>query len=351
MTVISAIPASVSISATPGDTVCGGTDVTFAALPVNGGNAPAFQWFLNGNPTSMIDNWTLVPANGDKIWCRVISALTCATGNPAFSDTITMTVTTALTSGVSISANHAMICPGTSVIFTADPVNEGAAPDYEWLVDGVRMQQGLSPVFTSSTLLPGQEVLCRMTSSIACVAQQTVTSAPVVLSPAPQPSVNLADEDFLCAGNSTPLDAGENFTTYSWQDGTTGRYMAIPSEGIYWVRVTDSLGCTASDSVLVKSCAGNVYVPDAFTPNGDGLNDIFRVFADPDEIATFSMMIFNRWGEQVFGSDNVLTGWDGIKQGQYCPADTYVWKIQYKSTAGGSSAETVVIKGTLQLVK
>jgi gliding motility-associated-like protein len=262
-----------------------------------------------------------------------------------------MTISAALVAEVFVSASHALICPGTRVTFSAAALNEGSAPVYEWLVNGIQVQQGVSPVFSTNTLLAGQPVICRLTSSLTCVVQATVSSTPLTLSPASSPVVILTDKEYICTGTTTPLDAGENFSTYKWQDGSTDRYMNITTAGIYSVTVMDSLGCTGSDSVQVKKCSGNVYVPNAFTPNGDGLNDIFRIFASPDDIAEFSMQVFNRWGEKIFESTSVPAGWDGMKMGLYCPPDSYIWIIRYKTTAGGPEPETVTIKGVVQLVR
>jgi gliding motility-associated-like protein len=213
------------------------------------------------------------------------------------------------------------------------------------------VQQGASPEYITATIQAGQQVICRLTSSLTCVAQQTITSVPLSLSAAAPPGVKLSEKGYLCAGSTTPLDAGADFSSYSWQDGSTGRYMNIAGEGLYWVVVADTLHCIGSDTVRVQKCAGNIYVPNAFSPNGDGLNDIFRVFASPDDVAEFNMKVFNRWGEKVFESNSVVSGWDGMKAGTYCPAASYVWKINYKVAAAGSAGETVTQTGTLELVR
>ncbi len=347
-----ALPVSVTLSASPGISVCEGTTVTCTAAPRNGGISPSFQWYLNGNemggngPVFMDD-----PTNGDVIYCVVSSDLTCVQNNPAISDTLKITISSSLEATVAVAANHLQICPGTPVTFKAEANNEGPSPVYEWLVDGNRVQQGNNPVFNINTLLPGQPVTCNLTSSLSCVAQPVVSSVPVALKAAAGPTVDLTDKDFLCAGINPPLDAGESFAGYLWHDGSTSRFMDITGEGIYRVVVTDSLGCKATDSILVKDCTKNLYVPDAFTPNGDGLNDVFRVFANPDAITGFSMQIFNRWGELIFESNNVAAGWNGIKQGQYCPAGSYIWKIRYKNNPGTPADNPVTDRGIVELVR
>jgi gliding motility-associated-like protein len=352
MSVNAAIPLSVIIDANPANTICQGTAVTYTATSASWGTSPSFQWFVNGNPAGgNTPSWSNVPANGDAVFCVVTSNASCATNNPANSNTITISATPTKSVQVSVTPNHSMICPGTMVTFTALAVNEGAAPSFEWLVDGVSVQQGISPVYSTNTILAGIPVVCRLTSSLPCVTQQSVFSLPLTLSPAPLPSVVLSDQDYLCTGTNTPLDAGADFNSYIWQDGSAGRYMNITTAGLYKVTVTDSLGCTASDSVIIKNCSRNIYVPSAFSPNGDGTNDVFRVFASPDDVTEFTMQVFNRWGEKIFESNSVLIGWNGMKTGNYCPGDSYIWIVRYKETAGGPASELVTKKGTVELVR
>ena len=351
MTVNKTMPVSLTIVASE-NPICAGTSVIFTATPVNGGSSPAFQWALNGtNAGSNSPVWSHAPANGDTISCVVTSNKLCASGNPATSDTIVMATSSALLAEVAISPDHAEICPGTIVTFTADAVNEGSSPVYEWLVEGLQVQQGNSPVYITNALAPGQPVSCALTSSLSCVAQKTVLSLPMSLYPATPPTVILTDKDYLCTGSNLTLDAGSPFTSYTWNDLSSGRYKDITAEGLYWVIVTDSLGCMASDTVLVKACSGNVFVPNAFSPNGDGRNDIFSVSASPDDISDVTIQVYSRWGDKVFESNNSLAGWDGIKQGVICPADSYVWIITYKAKSGSSSGKAVTLRGTVELVR
>jgi len=73
------------------------------------------------------------------------------------------------------------------------------------------------------------------------------------------------------------------------------------------------------------------YIPNAFTPNGDGLNDNFRIVGlPPENITRFNMQIFNRWGQVVFSTSNILEAWDGKMAGEICPEGDYVWIIYYE---------------------
>ena len=90
------------------------------------------------------------------------------------------------------------------------------------------------------------------------------------------------------------------------------------------------------------------YIPNAFTPNGDGLNDFFRIVGlPPENITQFNLQIFNRWGQIVFSSRDILEGWDGMLNGEICPEGDYVWVIFYEDNKKTKTSN----KGTVTLVR
>lgn len=91
---------------------------------------------------------------------------------------------------------------------------------------------------------------------------------------------------------------------------------------------TNIYGCYDVICKVIKVDADwTLYVPNAFTPNDDGLNDSF--FAKATNITKFNLMIFDRWGEKIFSSDNIYTGWDGTYKGKLVQEDIYTWKINF----------------------
>jgi gliding motility-associated-like protein len=94
---------------------------------------------------------------------------------------------------------------------------------------------------------------------------------------------------------------------------------------VFYVQVADSDGCFATDSVIVDVIP-TIYVPNAFTPNGDGLNDMFR----PKFTGYISMevYIFNRWGQLLYQWNTLDGGWDGTYMGEKVQEDTYVYLIK-----------------------
>ncbi|MDF2156589.1 gliding motility-associated C-terminal domain-containing protein [Algoriphagus sp. CAU 1675] len=113
--------------------------------------------------------------------------------------------------------------------------------------------------------------------------------------------------------------------------------------GTYEVRLTgyDMFGCSSveKNTVQVTSPAEMVVVPNAFTPNGDGLNDTF--FPKIRAVSSFSMEVFNTWGEKLYSEANIeSSGWDGTYKGQASPAGNYIFKITYSTFDGQEFSRT-----------
>ena len=122
----------------------------------------------------------------------------------------------------------------------------------------------------------------------------------------------------------------------------------------YTVTTTDVNGCTASDDVTVTVSPyinPEVFVPNAFTPNGDNINDFFFVYG-PDVTMIYSMTVFDRWGEILFHSENIpaedsLKGWDGTYGKKAAPAGVYAYLIDVQLKTGAHQIE----KGNVTLLR
>jgi gliding motility-associated-like protein len=90
-------------------------------------------------------------------------------------------------------------------------------------------------------------------------------------------------------------------------------------------------------------------LPDAFTPNGDGRNDIFRVITDNPNIQVVNLEVFNRWGQRVFTSNLNNEGWDGIFKGAAAEGGTYFWYLRYR--VRGNLEQTYTRQGDLVLIR
>jgi|TARA_B110000261_G_scaffold130622_1_gene146515 gliding motility-associated-like protein len=131
--------------------------------------------------------------------------------------------------------------------------------------------------------------------------------------------------------------------TYAWSTGETTESIFIENKGQYTLTVTDQ-HCSAADSVLVDTCP-DFRIPDAFSPNSDDLNDVFKVWGVG--LYEFDLLIFNRWGQLIYRSHDQEEGWDGTVNGRDVQADVYVYKLIYKGL-GLSRKEKV---GIIALVR
>jgi gliding motility-associated-like protein len=104
-----------------------------------------------------------------------------------------------------------------------------------------------------------------------------------------------------------------------------------------------------ADTANVQSdnCACKFYVPNAFTPNNDGLNDVFLPRYQCD-FSNYELRVFNRWGQMVFRSESPSNGWDGTMSGSRQPVGVYVWQLTYKDAITGKAT---TLKGTVALIR
>lgn len=129
--------------------------------------------------------------------------------------------------------------------------------------------------------------------------------------------------------NKIVLDAGNPGCTFDWNTDETTQAIDVSTYGMYVVQITTPLNCTISDSVLVEEfCEPQFFVPNTFTPDGDGVNDLFG--PDGYNIASVEMSIFNRWGELIFTGKDATAFWDGSVNGQPVQDGVYVWKCKYR---------------------
>src|SRR5664280_1720386 len=223
MSITGTVAAGVTIAASA-NPVCAGTSVTFTATPVGGGATPTYQWYKNSLAVATGPAYAYVPLTGDAIYVVMTSNASCATGSPATSNTITMTVDPLLPASVSIAASPSgTICAGTSVTFTATPTN-GGTPVYQWKVNGANVGTN-SPNYTTITLANNDVVTVAMTSSAQCATGNPATSNSITMSVSPSvpASVSIAavPTGAICAGTSvtftaTPVNGGIA-PAYQWK--------------------------------------------------------------------------------------------------------------------------------------
>ncbi|HTB99356.1 MAG TPA: gliding motility-associated C-terminal domain-containing protein [Ferruginibacter sp.] len=351
--VVDPVTPTITIS-TPNTTVCQGSSVVFTANPTSGGNAPSYQWHLNGNPvgtnTNTYANNNL--ATGDKINCVLTSNYFCVTTNIANSDTLTMTVVPNIVPTINIMSSTNNFCFGKNVTFIAHTSNVGPSPSYQWYINGNPVGTNDS-IYTNNTLLNNDKVTCiASVSNTGCYTVSTVTSNIITAVVYSIPTITFSPDSIILARYDTAkinsIITG-NIGSFEWTP-TTGLInpesetpIADPVvTTVYQLSVTSVNDCVDSNTITIQ-VYDKIFIPNAFAP--DGKNNIFRI---PPGI-TFNLenfSIYDRWGNKVFTTSDINRGWDGTIEGQNASAGVYVYVI-YGSDLRGK----VLDKGTVTLLR
>jgi gliding motility-associated-like protein len=160
-----------------------------------------------------------------------------------------------------------------------------------------------------------------------------------------KPLPYLGADIILCHGDSISLHPGE-FDAYTWQDGSVQDRFVVNEPGTYNVNVQNVCG-TATDEIVIKAAACGINFPSAFSPNNDGLNDVFRTNAG-NNFSRFNLTVYNRWGQKVFETADPSAGWDGKVKGTEQTIGSFVWICVYTDRSTGVSGSA---RGTVTIVK
>lgn len=167
----------------------------------------------------------------------------------------------------------------------------------------------------------------------------------IVEGPGSRPVVDIGSDFTICPGTDKPIVVSD-FSTYLWQDGSTDSVYIVSQPGEVSLIVTNTVGCEAYDSLLVtEDCLNDVLFPNAFTPNEDGINELFNGIGSIPE--KYSLRIYNRWGEVVFETDQIDRGWDGKYKGHFAHDGIYVYQAIFTI----SNNEEIEKTGRLLLIR
>ncbi len=224
------------------------------------------------------------------------------------------------------------VCNGERVNFSLDYLNTATAITWDF-GDG-NFHYGLDASTYHSYDNPGSYVVSVTTDHPVCAS----VNAKDTILVKPYPVVNLGPDTALCL-NGERFTIGDFInitnpkTRWQWNNGDTTAAITILHPGTYTV-TADLDGCTSSDEIVIhKDCYADV--PNVFTPNGDGNNDYFYPRQILSEgVTSFSMTVFNRWGEKIFETDRIDgRGWDGRYNGKDQPSGVYIYlmDVGYKN--------------------
>jgi gliding motility-associated-like protein len=171
------------------------------------------------------------------------------------------------------------------------------------------------------------------------------------------PEIYLPKDTSLCEPGPVKLQpeilyAGMPSNSYIWQDGSTEDFYNVTKSGLYILGSTNTCGSRVDSAHIVfEDCNCTFVVPNAFTPNKDGVNDVFtpKPRCTLNTIASnYRFRVFNRLGQLVFSTSLINAGWDGRLNGAAQPMGTYVWELQYHDS---HSQKLVNKNGTVILIR
>lgn len=213
------------------------------------------------------------------------------------------------------------ICDGTEAKLNV-PISGGTPPySVAW-----NTGDNTNPLIFITHVDSSLEVFAR--DSHGCTSDQVEYRVQVLH----QPHVDLGNDTIMCAGDVLYKNFLQPGVLYEWQDGSKFYDYEIKKTGLYWVRVYNAC-FEAIDSINLQfdDCSTCVHVPDAFTPNGDGINDVFKPVIGC-YFTTYLLKVFNRWGQLMYASEDPDAGWDGSFQSSNEEVGTYIWQLQYQGS-------------------
>ena len=237
------------------------------------------------------------------------------------------------------------VCEGNSTVLIAS-----GGDVYRW-VDDPSLSQHTVPFPIASPSATTTYYLAVTDFPSGCKGYDTVT---VFVEEQIQPDQNVLDT--ICIGGEQVLIATDSSLNYIWTTGDTTKEITVDESGIFAVRIfdgTDLCGYKQIFNIVEEKCPASIIAPSAFTPNNDGANDFFTVFGV--EIVRYEIHIFNRWGEEVYFSDDLsevsngetTKGWDGNYKGEPQDMGSYVFYI----VATALDGEKIQQKGSLTLIR
>ena len=399
-----AITISIAESTTPQATItaselniCKGTNVLFTAVG-SPSTISSYQWKKNGvnagsNQATYSDN-SLV--NGDIIQCEISFTGFCLSSSSAVSNSISVQVE--IPQKPDLGADKGF-CPGNSISLYAGnydhylwnngltdaSININTPGEYSVIAysalgcaayDTIQISQYNNPVvnlgsptslcvgenktldagsFVSYSWNTGDDTrtiqvmntgtyIVDVTDTNGCKG----TGSTSIVSILPLPENFLPEDTAICSYGSLEIKPNSGLSGFVWNTNETTPTITVLQPGVYWLQANDMNNCRGIDSVIVssKDCLKGFYAPGAFTPNGDGKNDVFRPLLFGN-VKKYRFIVYNRWGNVVFESSESMKGWDGNIRGIKQPSAVFIWSCTFQMENEPERTE----KGTVVLIR
>lgn len=251
-----------------------------------------------------------------------------ATVSGCYSDT-SVVITVNPSPQLTVTPSTIELCDGESVVI--DVISDMSGTNFSW---------SNSMTGTPITITPAASFTLTLTGTAAGCS--TTINLPVDV--IPMPTVSLGEDGYVCEGEPVTLSPKGSYQTLLWWDGATQPTHLVYDPGTYWLTAFNGK-CNVVDSVFFDECP-QLKVPNVFTPNGDGFNDVFRPEYTSVEIRSF--VVYSRWGSTVYSSQDPEPRWDGTHLGTPCAEGVYYYIIRYFNPKFGLVQEKA---GSVQLLR
>ncbi len=163
-----------------------------------------------------------------------------------------------------------------------------------------------------------------------------------------KPDAEIGDFHTICAGRDTLIGQHIDSVTFLWNTGERVCCIIPRQTGTYELTITNECG-SSSDTAFVEiyACDDCIFIPNAFTPNGDGRNDLFSPILKC-AVYNYQLKIFNRWGENIFSATDPASGWNGRYKGERADMGSYIYLVEYNSAITKSRK---TFQGTVTLIR
>ena len=314
--------------------LCDAGTVNFSDSTVSNGSISKYQWSFGDGGTSVLQNPSHFYSAPGLYTVQLIVSTTNGCTDTLIKTNFIKVVSSPV---ISITGNNPVCMPGVLSFKGIQLQPDTSALSWNWSFGNGNTSSAKNPVPQRYDTAGNYPLQLIVTNSSSCA--DTVTDVVVIYS---LPLVDAGPDKIIPVGTSVTLSTtGSAVTTYLWSPGTSLNCtscptpVASPKNNItYRVKVTDINGCVSYDDVtVIVTCSGeNVFIPNTFSPNNDGANDIFY----PRGKGLYriqSMQVFNRWGEIVFSKTNFFAnnpsdGWNGMYKNKPANTDVYTYIIE-----------------------
>ncbi len=224
-------------------------------------------------------------------------------------------------------------------------------PPYQYSLNGIAFQ-------TASTFtdLSGGNYTVEAEDANGCVFSQEIEVPQTIPTQVTTEDVSLSCEEGMATIRPLVFAAHPEALRWQWADGSDNPWLLVTEPGVYAVSIDD--GCEVMERSIevaweaVARKKDLFYVPNSFSPNGDGINDVFRVFPGQDfEVLSFEFRIFDRWGDAMYMTTTMDGAWDGVFRGIEMQPAVYAWFVKAKVQLCGGRIIDVFRKGDVTIVR